>query len=491
MKTLKTLFLTLMTLSFVLTQAQDIDLEQGLVGHYDFTNNAKDISGNGNDGEAIKVNLEEDVTGERRGSYRFNDDKDKIILPIDINPISMPQLTLAAWVKPMGYMDQVIVLSNDDGGGDRKIYMQKMGNKRVWAISAGEGTAIGQTEVEKRDWTFLVATYNQKSNLASIYVNGEKTTGETAIDRGSDKLYIGANPYGNEDFEALIDEVRIYNRILSDAEIDSLENIITPKPKPVEKDDEHFYLVTAKLAAKAKPDKNASDLSVFEKGDTLRSLVTVNAVGGKYKEYLEVDLDGSTAYVPLKYLDKVYIKNENKSRVQKFMDEYMRLDTWTFWIFMILMLAIGLGASFKFPAIDGIIGAATGSEYGNIALFPLITGFVGFLSAILLIIWQDDIDYYFSNFSFWPAGYGFAAWAVWVFLLFILIGLVMLIVESLSTGNAVHTVLRIVIQLILGFFTFISVLTITAAIIIIALIVTFIIILLGAVFMRKKKKDDW
>jgi hypothetical protein len=487
MKTSKTLLITLISLFSFLTQAQEIDLNKGLVAHYDFTNEAEDISGNGNDGEVIKVNLEEDVTGERRGSYRFNNDKDKIILPIDINPISMPQVTLTAWVKPLRYMDQVIVLSNDDRGGDRKIYMQKMGNKRVWAISVGEGKAIGKTEVETGDWTFLVATYHSETNLASIYVNGEKTSGETNIDRGSDQLYIGANPYGNDDFEALIDEVRVYNRILSSAEIDSLKKTITPKQKAEKKEEEHYYLVTAKLAAKAKPDKNASDVAVLEKGDTLRSLVTVNAVGGKYKEYLEVELDGTKAYVPLKYLDKVYVKDLDKSRIEKFMEKYMSVNTWSFWIIMVLMLVIGLGASFKFPAIDGLIGAATGSDYENVAFFPIITGFVGFLSAILVIIWQDDIDYYFSNFSFWPSGYGFAAWAVWVLLLLILIGLILLIVESFSTGNVVHGVLRLVIQLILGLFTFASIMTITAAIIIIAIIVTFVIILLSAAFMRRRR----
>ena len=490
MKTVKSIFLTLLTALFLQTNAQEVDLKKGLIGHYDFSDDAKDISGNGNDGILVKVNREEDVTGEKRGSYRFNNKKDHILLPIDINSISLPQVTLAAWVKPLNSRDRVIVLSNDDGGGDRKIFTVKKDKKRFWAISAGDGKSIGKTVTERDAWTFIVATYDNDANTASIYVNGEKTSGSTKIDRGSDQLYIGANPGGSEEFEALIDEVRVYNRILSDKEIDSLQNTIQAKPKEESKPKEHFYIVNAKLAAKSKPSPNASDLAVLEKGDTLHFTTTVNAVGGEYKEFLVLEIDGQTAYAQLKYLDKVYQEDADMTPLERYIDDKMDATTWTFWIIMVVLLAIGLLSSFYFGFIDKLIGTITKSDYeGTMAFFPLITGLAGFLIALPLIIWQDDVQYYIDNFSVWPVGYGFAAWVIWSLVLLVFLGFLFLLFESFTCGSIAHGIIRIVVQLILGVFTFISILAITIAVIIIAVFVAIALFFGGAMVANASRKE--
>ena len=112
--------------------------------------------------------------------------------------------------------------------------------------------------------------------------------------------------------------------------------------------------------------------------------------------------------------------------------------------------------------------------------------------AILMVIWQDGIGYYLGdNFTLWPSGYGFSAWAVWVILLINAIVFVIMFIESLTCGNIIHGLLRIILQSILAVFTFISVFVITIAIIIIVIIVVVASILLSAIFYRRVYTDMW
>ena len=169
----------------------------------------------------------------------------------------------------------------------------------------------------------------------------------------------------------------------------------------------------------------------------------------------------------------------------------MKWNNWTFWIIMVVLLAIGLGGSFMFERIDGLLDRITNSDYeGNVAYFPIFAGFTGVVFAILMIIWQDSIEYYlFENFSIWPAGYGFAAWVVWIALVINLIIFIFLLIESLTCGSIIHGLLRIIIQTVFAVFTFFSVFAITIAFIIIAIIVMVALLLLSSLLRRVVVKE--
>ncbi len=464
------------------------DLEKGLIGFYSFDDKATDGSGNENHGEIDGVSREKDVSGERNGSYRWNDDGDNIKLPIDINIGALPTVSMCAWVYPQSSSGQIIVISNDDRGGDRKIFAAKSGKKWIWACSDGKGGFIGKTPMEARKWVFLVATYNENTKSASIYVDGVKTTGKTTMDMGAAFTLIGANPYGNDDFEALIDEVRIYDRILSKSEIDALRNLKPIVENNEKKEKTYYYLVKQdNLLVRSQPTAEAKSIGKVNIIDTLRFKEEVPSIGGKWNEWLKIEIDGKTGYVQLKYLHRTSVEEESKSELEKTMDKYVNWGKWQFWVAMIVMLVIGFVGSFQFAGIDRLLGRITRNDTydGNIAFFPLAAALTGVLMAILMVIWQDGIEYYLSNFSLWPSGYGFSAWAVWVLLVANAIVFVIMFIESLTCGNIIHGLLRIVLQSIFAVITFISAMVITIAIILIVIIVVVAGLLLSAVFYRK------
>lgn len=477
----------ILSLSFcVCTHAQDIDLDKGLIGYYKFNGDAEDASGNNNHGIKSGVNHERDVTGESGGSFRWNDDNDQIKIPIDMNPVSLPRVTLCAWVKITGYSSDLVVISNDDGGGDRKICTSTNNRKRVWAISDGKGGYIGETVIERKKWIFLVATYDNNSQRAAIYVNGRKTSGHAKVDMGTDYILIGANPRGNDDFKMLIDEVRIYDRILKKSEIDSLQKLITPEPPEEEVEEDYYYLAEMKMAAKSSPSKNAADIGVIEKGDTLKFKEQVPAAGGKYNEYLKIEIDGKTAYVPLKYLEKETISEGEMTKIERYLGDHMQWDKWFFWVALVVMAIVGFVGTFKFAFIDGVLARMTGNAdkdfEGGASIFPIATAIAGFIMAFIIIIWQSSVEYYFTNFSIWPVGYGFSTWLVWLILLALTVVFVYVLYESFTCGNILHGFLRIIALLILGFLTFVPVFIITVAVIIIVIVVVVGLFLISVAF---------
>jgi len=463
------------------------DLQKGLVGYYSFSDNeATDESGNENNGIVDGVNHEKDVSGERNGSYKWNDEDDNIKLPINISASEMPKVTLCAWVYPIRY-GEIVVISNDDRYGDRKIFSQKGDRSYFWCISDGKGGSIGKTKLEFRKWTFIAATYDETNKTASIYVNGKKTTGKTRMDMSANYTLIGANPRGNDDFEALIDEVRIYDRILSQNEIEEIQNL-KPKVDNFEKQKKHRIYIPEQdnLIVRSEPSVEASIIGKLSTQDTLRSEVQVPSKGGKYNEWLKIDLDGKVGYVQLSYLNATSIEEVNLSEFEKMAKEYMDWSSWKFWVMMIVFLIIGFGGSLKFESIDGLLERLTKSGYdGNVAFFPIVTAFSGFLFAFIILFWQDEIEYYLGdNFSFWPAGYGFGAWLVWIVLAINLIAFLLLLYESVTCGSIFHGIIRLVIQTIFAIFTLYAVFSITIAFIIIAIILVVVSILLSGMAVR-------
>ncbi len=491
------LTLFLFNINTAITQ-NGVDLEKGLIGYYTFEDGANDDSGNGNNGEIDGVNSEVDINGEDQGSYRWNDADDFIKLPIDINIGALPQVTMCAWVFVKSYSSPITVISNDDRGGDRKIYSVFSNKVTIWAISDGKGGFIGNQPLNRKHWVFLVATYDEKTKKAALYVDGVKNSGKTQMEMGAGYTYIGANPYenSNKDFEALIDEVRIYDRVLSKAEIDALRDLQNiPLFTDVAKVEKSFTYLPKQdnLLVNTGKSSQSKTLGTINMTDTLTGK-QVKAKGVDWAEWLEIKFEGKTGYVQLKYLNKTEVGTEPVSEFSQSMKKYTDLTGWKFWVITVVVLLFSFGASMQFTLVDGILASITKNEdnEGNVAFFPIFSGLSGVIFALLMVVWQDSIEYYLSqNFSIWPAGYGFSAWAVWILIIVNVVFFALMVIESLNCGNIIHGIFRIIIQIILGVLTFASAMIITIAILVIVIGLLIVFVAGSALFYRRIYTDMW
>ncbi|MCP4452841.1 MAG: LamG domain-containing protein, partial [Planctomycetes bacterium] len=136
-------------------------------------------------------------------------------------------ITLSVWVNPA-----------DAGNGEHNPFMAK--GDHAYTLKHGPGNAfefllyqgawnyiqVPVTEAFNGNWYHLTGTYD--GTQLKLYVNGMLgATLETggAIDSSADAVNLGRNSeYPDRLFEGTLDDARIYNRVLSDAEILYLSN---------------------------------------------------------------------------------------------------------------------------------------------------------------------------------------------------------------------------------------------------------------------------
>jgi hypothetical protein len=146
-----------------------------------------------------------------------------------------------AWVNPEGAANGAPIARMDDAGGNRgyDLYLVK-GQVAVHIINSWPGNAIKvttKTKLKPGQWQHVFATYDGSSKAAGIKIYFDGKPQEWAIEqdrlsatiRTKKPLYVGRRNPGSP-FKGLIDDVRLYPRSLSEAEVATLAgaNPITP-----------------------------------------------------------------------------------------------------------------------------------------------------------------------------------------------------------------------------------------------------------------------
>jgi len=235
------------------------DINSGLILHYDFNaepvgGKIPDLSGHGNDGQAVGVQWVAD--GHQGGSVLFVPTDTYIRVPNN-DSLNPSNITLAAWIK-----------TSDQGDTWRRVFDKSFTNGYALSIGGGhtsgnrsKGRAVievgakdshnkggegGDVFVTDGQWHHLAVTYN--GDELHLYVDGwpqqHVSRWEGRIPANSFDLTLGMNlvnpnPKFNEvgaSLDGLMDDAMIFNRALSDEEVQALfksqGGVLGPKPMP-------------------------------------------------------------------------------------------------------------------------------------------------------------------------------------------------------------------------------------------------------------------
>jgi hypothetical protein len=202
-----------------------------LKAYYPFNGNANDESGNGNNGTARGATLTSDRDANANSAYNFNGTSDDIYI-LDASEFNInTHFTLSAWLKTNTVGWRTYFTKGENAGYGYLSQMSNTGTIRfIVYVSQPTNTyslRYSAGAINDNAWHHVVCTYNTDGTI-NIYIDNSLSNG-TAQGSGygaprmdSDSVHIGKR--GTQWWSGDIDDVRLYNRILTTDEIEKLYN---------------------------------------------------------------------------------------------------------------------------------------------------------------------------------------------------------------------------------------------------------------------------
>jgi len=213
-----------------------------LLGYWKFDEGlgttAIDFSGNGNSGTIIGATWIPITTGY---ALDFDGVDDCVKIVTDSSLDNLEAITMAVWIYPRVDAHWHVF---DKGDGDKRIYVEGMRrtlNGRIrYTGTHAYSESVSNTIVLNR-WQHVALTWSRTTNTTRLYHNGievqyhiQDIGSGGVLDDATYPFTIGARgALGDVTFfYGLIDEVRLYKRVLSPQEIQDLHSSFSPDPRP-------------------------------------------------------------------------------------------------------------------------------------------------------------------------------------------------------------------------------------------------------------------
>lgn len=275
-----------------------MNLNQDLVAYYSLNNHAKDDSPVSIEGVISGAIPEKGLNGLNNNALYFNGKDATVSCGVDNRGIENI-VSISTWIKTtnnkIGYMvckynweeDRGFHLGVNDG------HVRLGGRNNSGSYTNAASNAV----VNDGEWHHVLGIVHE--NVWQIWIDGEFDTSVESTSQNpslecSEVLSIGNYPYGYEGdhkhFEGVIDEVRIYNRLLSNREITHLS---IPKKLAAEQ-----RVTAADFDVNLFPNPSKKTFRVEAVGLNIDKIEIWNFAGIKIREYLEHDGDIDISFLP-------------------------------------------------------------------------------------------------------------------------------------------------------------------------------------------------
>jgi chitodextrinase len=196
-----------------------------------FGSTAADSSGNNHSGGLI--NNPTWTTGKVGGAISFNGTTNYVDFGDNLDLVGN-DLSLSIWVKPNTLTDYMAFIDKLSSGGNYRLHGAANGSVAYGIRNTASGfdyisSAAGVLRVGI--WTHIAVVHTNATNQGTLYINGVAVGTKTfAITRGdtTDHLKSGYTANNSRYYNGAVDDMRIYNRVLSAAEVQALYNIAPP-----------------------------------------------------------------------------------------------------------------------------------------------------------------------------------------------------------------------------------------------------------------------
>jgi len=142
---------------------------------------------------------------------------------VEVNSFAESSFSITAWMAPNKYQNYSIYNRGWIEAGGILIYGNAMTdyNFSIWNSSGTRYNIYSNYTFQLGQWSFLSVTFDASSGRMTTYLNGflRNTSEAAALGAYSLKSYIGKASIGAYYFPGSIDDLRVYGRVLSAAEV--------------------------------------------------------------------------------------------------------------------------------------------------------------------------------------------------------------------------------------------------------------------------------
>lgn len=230
-------------------------LAQDAVVQYTFSGNAFDGGSNSNNGTVNGATLTADRFNAANSAYLFDGVDDNIsIADASYLDIGTSDFTLSFWMNTSNATEQMRIISKGSVGGQVG-YQVRTDIGKVYVEMNGGQVGISTSTVADGTWHMVTVVLDRDTDVR-IYVDGildgSQAVNTSAIDlTNAETLTIGSNPLPGEFFDGSLDQIRIYDQVLSASQVET------------------FYEDDLILAAYGFSDGNATDFTGNEHHGTV------------------------------------------------------------------------------------------------------------------------------------------------------------------------------------------------------------------------------
>jgi PKD repeat protein len=187
---------------------------------------AIDSSPYGNDGYSPVESTPAIAVGQRGNAYEFDGVDDYINCGADASLNLTENLTISAWIFPksFGHRGYGRILDKGNGVQGFSFYLRQSGGQIAYITYGQVVSYSNDNVVTLNKWQHVATVYNKTAQSVIFYVDGQQVGSSDNVapplDSSSNSLFVGIRGYDlSRAFDGLIDEVRVYNKALTQAEI--------------------------------------------------------------------------------------------------------------------------------------------------------------------------------------------------------------------------------------------------------------------------------
>jgi gliding motility-associated-like protein len=210
-----------------------VNLKNGLVACYPFNANAKDETGNGNNGTVNGATLTTDRFGKANSAYSFDGNS---YIEISPDKLKTPTFSYSLWVKPSSIpVDGIayFLFSVGSQSGDQAVGINNAYTNGADGFTGGGYLDVGENAFCQQgslpninQWYHVIVV--RETNFYKTYVNGSLICTTSLLTKppfygiGNVEAAIGSRYNKGQFTQGSLDDIHLYNRPLNAAEVKAL-----------------------------------------------------------------------------------------------------------------------------------------------------------------------------------------------------------------------------------------------------------------------------